>query len=339
MTDPHAGPGAAAPNSSPAASARRMALYSLILLLAILAAAYYHLRDDSIFGCRATGYSGQYYLSYCQTDGYGDFDHGAFWFDLEPQATQSAAKADVLFVGNSRMQYAFSTDAARAWLDQNGSPYFLLGFAYHPRVLFQRALIRKIHPRARVYVINLDTFFQENASVPAQTVMSDPNAQSHYRGKQFWQWLHRAVCGTVEAVCGNSYVIFKDRRTGMWQSFGRISANEATSDDPNIDADEVAGETRSGRKFIAALGVAPDCVIFTLVPTVDTPYAASSAIAKALNVQLIAPRSDDLLTFDGSHLDHRSAERWSAAFFEAAGPKIRACLNSSNPTRTAAAAH
>jgi hypothetical protein len=336
MTDTHAGTGAAASTSS-TRSALRVGSYSLIVLAAILAAAYYRLRADTIFGCQAAGYAGDHYLSYCQTDGYGDFDHGAFWFDLEPEATQSAAKADLLFIGNSRMQYAFSTDAAREWLTQNGSRYFLLGFAYHPRVLFQRALLRKIHPQARVYVINLDTFFQENASVPAQTVMNDPNAQSHYRGKRFWQWLHRSVCGRMEALCGHSYSIYKDRRTGMWESFGRISANEATSDDPNIDPEEVAGETSSGRKFIAALGVNPDCVIFTLVPTVDTPYASSSAIAKALAVELIAPRPDDLLTFDGSHLDHKSAERWSAAFFAAAGPKIRACLNSAKPTLTTAA--
>ncbi len=334
MMDTPAGTGPAA-SSAVAGTPRRLALYSALVLLAILAAAFHRLRADSIFGCQAAGYAADRYLSYCQTDGYGDFDHGAFWFDLEPEATQSATKADLLFVGNSRMQYAFSTDAAREWLTQNGSPYFLLGFAYHPRVLFQRALIHRLRPQARVYVINLDTFFQENASIPANTVMNDPGAQSHYRGKQFWQWLHRAVCGRVEAMCGHSYVIFKDRRTGMWQSFGKISANEATSDDPNVDADEVAGETTSGRQFIAGLGIDPNCVIFTLVPTVDTPYAASTAIAKALNVELIAPRPDDLLTFDGSHLDHPSAERWAAAFFAAAGPKIQACLNRTQSTHTA----
>jgi hypothetical protein len=40
----------------------------------------------------------------------------------------------------------------------------------------------------------------------------------------------------------------------------------------------------------------------------------------------IAPSLDGLLTFDGSHLDEPSAERWSAAFFEEAGPRIAKCL-------------
>jgi hypothetical protein len=31
--------------------------------------------------------------------------------------------------------------------------------------------------------------------------------------------------------------------------------------------------------------------------------------------------------FDHAHLDRPSAERWSRAFLEAAGPQIRECLN------------
>jgi hypothetical protein len=46
----------------------------------------------------------------------------------------------------------------------------------------------------------------------------------------------------------------------------------------------------------------------------------------ALGSELIAPQVDGLRTFDGSHLDAASAERWSAAFLDAAGPRIRECL-------------
>ena len=33
---------------------------------------------------------------------YGDYDHGAIWFGLEPAADAAAANAQVLFLGNSR---------------------------------------------------------------------------------------------------------------------------------------------------------------------------------------------------------------------------------------------
>jgi len=304
----------------------RVSAYFFIVLCAVLAASYYRLRTDTIFACQADGYSKGRYLAYCQSDGYGDFDHGAFWFDLEPAATRSAAAADVLFIGNSRMQYAFSSTAAQNWLAKNTPSYYLLGFAYNPRAQFERALLSKLAPRANVYVINLDTFFEENGDVPARIVMDDPTAGSRYQSKQRWQYLHHAVCGTVAGFCGNSYAFFRARHTGAWQSSGAISANKPVSVDTKIDAEMVAHETVSGRTFLDSLGVDPGCVIFTLVPTVDTPSATSLAIATGLHTDFIAPDLEGLVTFDGSHLDRASAEKWSAAFFDAAGPKIRECV-------------
>jgi hypothetical protein len=315
----------------------RVGQYIVIVVLAVLAASYWRLRTDSIFGCQATGYSADSYLSYCQTSGYGDFEHGAIWFGLEPEATRAAASADVLFIGNSRMEYGFSTEAAREWLAKNVPSYFLLGFAYHPRVLFERAVLKKLQPRARLYVINLDTFFQENASIPAQQVMHDPTARAHYRHKQSWQSLHWAVCARLTFLCGNEYAIFKNRHTGMWQGLGLISANEVTSIEDKTDPKEVAGEIESGRKFLENLGVDRRCIIFTLVPTVDAPRVGAQQIAAALNVSFIAPDLEDLLTFDGSHLDQQSAERWSGAFFDAAGPQIRECLAGAGPVPSSAA--
>ena len=303
-----------------------MSWYVCLVLLGVLLAAYYRLRTDSLFGCQAGGYSSERFLSYCQTDGYGDFDHGAFWFKLEPAAARAAAASQVLFVGNSRMQYGFSTSAAHEWFAQNSAPYYLLGFAYYAQVAFQQALLQKLGVHPRVYIINLDAFFEDHLSAPAEMVMHDPGALSHYRTKQFWQTLHRTVCARFAGFCGNSYAIFRDRNTGVWRPSGAISATEATSYQPKADEAAVEREAANARKFLAGLGVDPHCVIFTLVPTVDTPQLTSAAIAAAVHVDFISPQVDELLTFDGSHLDRMSAERWSGEFFEAAGPKIRQCL-------------
>ena len=325
MNDIPLGTEAAAP--ARVSTAPRTALYICLVLIGALAAAYYRLRTDTLFGCQARGYSATTFLSYCQVDGYGDFDHGAFWFKLEPQAAKAAADAQVLFIGNSRLVYSFSTSATREWFDKNPAPYYLLGFAYNARVLFMRALLQErlsVHPR--VYIINLDSFFGPNASGPAKMVMQDPDALSHYRGKQVWQWLHRNICGRMWGFCGDSYAIFRDNDTGQWHPSGLILDRQAASYETKVDPDEVARETDSGKQFLASLGVDPACVIFTVVPTVDTPQPTSAAIAAALHVDFISPPADDLLTFDGSHLDRNSAEHWSSQFFEAAGPRIRQCL-------------
>src|SRR5215471_16448074 len=90
-------------------------LYIVVVGGAAIVAFGYYLRFENILACQADGYGIDRYLAYCGSDGYGEYDHGALWFELEPDATESARRAKVLFLGNSRMQLAFSTRATEDW--------------------------------------------------------------------------------------------------------------------------------------------------------------------------------------------------------------------------------
>jgi hypothetical protein len=68
-------------------------------------------------------------------------------------------------------------------------------------------------------------------------------------------------------------------------------------------------------------------MILTIIPTVKTEIATAKSVATGLGLNLVAPRLDGLITFDHVHLDTDSAQRWSAAFLDDAGPQIRKCLN------------
>ena len=65
----------------------------------------------------------------------------------------------MLFLGNSRLQFAFSTSATADWFSAASARYYLLGFSYFENMIFAEPLLRKIRPRAKVYVINVDDFF------------------------------------------------------------------------------------------------------------------------------------------------------------------------------------
>jgi hypothetical protein len=84
------------------------------------------------------------------------------------------------------------------------------------------------------------------------------------------------------------------------------------------------------QQFLADLTPNRDCVLLTIVPYAATRRAEAQAIAASVGMRLITPKVDGLTTFDGSHLDPASAERWSTAFFEAAGDRITQCLQSSD---------
>jgi hypothetical protein len=305
----------------------RPGLYSVLVLAVALGAGGYSLRTYGIFNCQASGYSSTRYLGYCNAKSYGDYDHGAIWFNLEPAARSAAANAQALFLGNSRTVFGFSSKATDDWFSSLSKSYYLLGFTHYENYTFEGPLLRKLHPRAKVYVINIDTFFERSETQPGKTVMWDGSAEARYGEKRKWQRIHKAVCGTFKALCGNDIVIFRSRSTGSWSASGGRPTSSPVSYDDNIDQNKLASYTARAKEFLPNLAADRTCTILTIIPTVKTDIGTANAIASALNRSLVAPKLDGLMTFDGYHLDAESAQRWSAAFLEAAGPQIQKCLN------------
>lgn len=305
----------------------RSASYILIIIAVVLATCAYKFRAEGIFSCQADGYSSRQFLAYCHAADYGDYEHGAFWFDLEPRVQEFASRAEVMFLGNSRMQLAFSTGAIADWFSSSAARYYLLGFSAGGNSAFADKLLSKLQPQAKVYVINVDPFFEQTASRSAQTVMIDPAAPNRYLVKLLWQRIHEPICAALPAMCRDQYVVFRSRETGAYRVGGVNGAkSSAVSYDPAADQKALGTYAAIGRDFLSRLPVAPECVILTMVPTADTKIGTANAIAAALRMKVLIPELDGLRTFDGSHLDQPSAERWSKAFLDKAAPQIRACM-------------
>lgn len=298
----------------------------MIILTVVVSAGACGFWKHSVFNCQASGYGSDRYLAYCGATGFGDYDYGAFWLGLEPAATDAATNAQVLFLGNSRMQLALSTEATDAWFKSLRVRYYLLGFAYNGNYKFEAPLLRKLGPTPKVYVINLDLFFEQSETPPARMVMRDGSARTQYERKRGWQDLHKQVCASLPAICGDEVAFFRSRATGAWVITGGQFNSKPVSYDESVDQDVVEAYAASGREFLSNLTVGRECKILTMVPTVATGVGTANAIALALDLTLIAPEMSGLNTFDESHLDQQSAERWSTAFIEAAGPQIRKCL-------------
>jgi len=307
--------------------ANRPTIYLCIILFAALVSCVYQLQTHTIFSCQAAGYSTDRYLAYCQVANYAEYEHGAFYFDLEPSAQNFARNADVLFLGNSRLQVAFSTDATADWFSAASARYYLLGFAYYENMIFAEELLRRIRPRARVYVINVDDFFDRSESPPVKTILHDPGAQRRYEVKRLWQRVHEPICKTFAALCGVKFVIFRSRETGAYYTEGAAEWKiTPVSYDQAINQDVVNRNTAAAIGFLSHFAQGK-CVILTTVPFVGTKIGDANAIAAGLGMKLVTPGIlEGLQTYDGYHLDQPSARRWSQAFFQAAGSKIRSCL-------------
>jgi hypothetical protein len=147
--------------------------------------------------------------------------------------------------------------------------------------------------------------------------------------------IHPPAFEALPAFCRNEQVIFRSRSTGAWRySAWDLGENKIpVSDDQTADEYAAKQHVASARKFLSRLPVRRECVIFTIVPYTRTKTGAAKTITAALEMDLVLPKLEGLQTFDNSHLDFPSAERWSSAFFHAAGPRISRCLQSSAESR------
>ena len=321
----------------------RAGLYILVVLAAMVGAFAFHMRGAGIFACPATAYGDNRYLAYCQGSAYGDYDHGAVWFGLEPGVREAAAAADVLFLGNSRLQFGFSAPALGQWFEDAGARYYLLGFSHNETAKFTEPLLADLQPQARAYVINVDKFFFERESPPAEEVMHAPDAAERYATKRKWQAPHRLLCGALPLLCGNEISFYRQRDTGAWRYDGsngivaqtvKDDSPDYTGGDPRLIA-EVSANARSFEAFLDGLGVPRDCVVLTYVPSTENNRRLANAIAAAVGLDLIAPDGKGLHTIDGSHLDRESAQVFTTDFLALAGPRLAQCLSGPGPNRPA----
>src|SRR5664279_1133485 len=136
------------------------ATYVVILLVVVAATLAVKVRFRGVFACPAS-YASIAYLSDCNASNYGDYDHGAFWFELEPEALHAASRTKVILMGNSRVQFGFSSPVTTRWFGDRSIPFYLLGFSHYESITFLTPVLARVQPHASAYVINADRFFAE----------------------------------------------------------------------------------------------------------------------------------------------------------------------------------
>lgn len=308
------------------------------IYVAILAAAAFlgfaaNTRLNSIAACTGEGYGPDTYLAYCEASGYGNFEHGALYLSLVPEAVENLRRADVLMLGSSRVQRAFSTEATEAFFRRLGASFYVAGFGYGENVAFAQALIEHLSLRPRAVIVNADPFFDTDLSWPARTLLKTENGDDIYEEKEAWQEVHRKVCGGDAAIgwlCGDRPAIFRSVKDGRWTlaDYGPAEPLPIRPAGEDRWLDERDRLVRRAEAFLARLeasGVPRSCVLFTVIPSDFAPYGTARYVAGRTGVDLMTVDLPGLRTTDRSHLTPESAERWSAAQLDRMAPRLARC--------------
>jgi hypothetical protein len=285
--------------------------------------------------CKSSKYREGDFLAYCQSKQYGDYEHGALYYGLEPGIGENIRAANVIVLGSSMAQAAFSTKAVRAYFDRHNLRFFVMGFGYGEGSPIALAILKRWEAAPQVLVINADPFFLDKSSEPAlETLEGKPAFLWRLTLKMMFQRIHRILCSAAPFLCRESEPsIFRSARDGQWNWIGPYVADRTIPIDPTtrkaFAPERIEMSRQWGEKFLTEIGLNRRCVVLTGIPNplADT-RAIAEALARALKTSSIFPPANglELVTVDGGHLNLASAERWSGQFVEALTPILQDCL-------------
>jgi len=280
--------------------------------------------------CWAGGYDLNAYLGLCQSINYGDYEHAALALKLEPEAVRHFVEADVMVLGNSRAQFAFSSPATVEFFGRKQVKFYNAAFSGGDGSRFADLLFQRLAPRPKFLVINADPFFLDFLSTPALAIVNQPQAarESGEAKRRFQAW-HEEICRRLPVLCGATFALFRSRLDGSLilpptplPSFPLQIPQRLA---PGL-ADDLVPAEAIGRRFLAAWGMAASCIVLTVVPTESVAPQAGIELSRRLGLPFVLPDVGPLETFDHSHLGKPSAERFAAAFWSAIEPRLESCL-------------
>jgi hypothetical protein len=286
-------------------------------------------------GCNIRGIQAGEFLAYCENERYSDYEHGAFHYNLEPGSVDAMRKADVLFLGNSRLQLGLDPVLLKESMSAAKLNYYVLGFGYSAQYRFAMSLIRRYDLRPKVLVINVDPFFEDVLSAPARSLLEKDSIEEYvrYSYRKLAQQAKVRVCAKggllheSRACGGDRLVLFRNRLDGSWRMRAPITEGE-TIPSSGLESDAVRHFPLYADNVLSlrtASGVEPRCTLLLNVPQYSTSLATAKQLARETGTTSILPIVTGLKTFDRSHLTSDSSSIWTAAILSAIGPHLARC--------------
>jgi len=233
----------------------------------------------------------------------------------------AAKEADIIFLGPSFVSYAVDRDTLRASALLDRLKIYNMAFVGIRGGEFSRRVIERWNIRAPLWIINVDDqfvhFFSSDMNVTLGPQKQPIDAVRRNRIRGYLTVIGRNVRWRIEDMRAR----YRDggfSQTGIYRNVANgdmaVEANPAylaSDNKPMVSARDQGCHASPevidyARKFLKEIG---GRVVLTLVPHSQSCLGQATELAKALNVELIAPPFDGLTTVDGGgHLDKRGAE-------------------------------
>lgn len=288
---------------------------------------------NSVSACKLPDSPPGVFFSACNA-AYGEYEHGAYYYELESNAVLKAKHAEVLFLGSSRTQFGFSTKQTRTFFLEKNISYYLLGFGYVEQAPFAIELINRLNLNPRIMIVNVDPFFSSYVSAIAQPILNG-NLLTHmnYIFKRLLTEVREPYCSLSFSHCEkSSRAIYRDPNNGEW-IWANVFLDPNTGHPLKTEVQQATSQERASyieeaKKFFSNLKIPAHCVVLTSAPSdLFSDDQLVKEIAQAVGGAVpILPKVPNVIMVDDHHLNLPTAERWSEAVLNEMGPVLERCL-------------
>ncbi len=233
-------------------------------------------------------------------------------------------RADVLFLGNSRMQFGWPRESLEPFFASRHLNYYQMGFGYKEPSPLPLAIIRKYDLHPKWVVINVDPFFTDAPSDMGADVLSTTAFEAfkfrleHIGGFYAQRWVHWVVPALNHKNQPQDWPYFRSIRDGtvLLAASPKLHAPVPPQTWPESDWQKNLAPARA---FKAEMDRRKIRMVFTVDP-MPSAHTALGLSASLGNVSVLIPdRTNNLYTFDGIHLEADSAKRYADEFLEQFG--------------------
>jgi hypothetical protein len=311
-------------------------LYVLLLMAFVLSSlvgsvTYWARGQERPFAtCNPEGADDSNFVAGCTSHLFGDYEHGALFFGLEPEAIAHLRRAQVLVLGNSSAMFAFSTRATEDAFRELGARFYVMGFGYGELSRFPLAMIRKYDLRPQAIIINADPFFGDSTHFQ-NVVNGEVGTYFRYRLQKYFQRAQKMLCtrpSSGDFFCSKERTIYRSIADGRWELEKYVTNPNRfpVVAGPDVQLGDFANRRKVARSFREQIRLADKCIVITNVPT-DAPTSEfAKSVAADINATYLASPFDGYHTIDHIHLAREDAERWSTEFLGRVMNTLRDCV-------------
>jgi hypothetical protein len=262
--------------------------------------------------------SSEYFLSVTDLNAIDGF---VYLHELE-DVCAPLRSSDVVFFGDSTLQFAFRGEVLRTFFAERDLNYYLLGFP-NGSIWMARAVLERCKARPRLAVVLETGFFVGQPEGLDEEVLASSEFDARKSRMEFEmafavrRRLHRLLPHPIgRDWTGGDWILYRNPDDGGWWVAAGSERDIPVTGGPVEGVSIPSEHLQVAEHFRSMIDDGGGNLLLAYVPTKRVGRGRAHAIAEYLGVPIIDPDPPGLRTADAVHLREESSDRFAGAFTE-----------------------